>query len=71
MKTLYKIDIQTLPNCNTTMSRVLLANKEASYHVVSFIKLANSLIYEMDEYWADDGEVPAWRKEMGIGKAIR
>ena len=51
--------------------RVLPADKEASYHVVSFIKLANGLIYEMEEYWSDDGEAPTWRKEMNIGKAIR
>lgn len=51
--------------------RVLPRDKEASYHVVSFVKLANGLIYEMDEYWSDDGEAPMWRKEMNIGKAIR
>ena len=51
--------------------RVFPASGESSFHVVSFIKLANGLISEMDEYWSDDGEAPAWRKEMGIGKAIR
>jgi len=24
----------------------------------------------MDEYWADDGEIPAWRKELRIGKKL-
>ena len=53
------------------VGRVLPADRESSYHVVCFIKLVNGLISEMDEYWADDGEAPAWRKEMNIGKAIR
>ena len=51
--------------------RVFPTDNTASYHVVSFIKLENDLIIEMDEYWADDGEAPAWRKEMKIGRPIR
>ena len=51
--------------------RVFPTDKTASYHVVSFIRLENDLISEMDEYWADDGEAPAWRKEMKIGRPIR
>lgn len=42
-----------------------------SFHVVSFIKLKNDLIIEMDEYWADDSEAPKWRQAMHIGKAIK
>lgn len=41
-----------------------------SCHVVSFIKLRNDKISEMDEYWADDGDAPEWRKELGISKPI-
>lgn len=51
--------------------RVFLSDQSASFHVVSFIKLRNDKICELDEYWADDGEAPAWRKEMKIGKPIR
>lgn len=51
--------------------RVFPVDKTASYHVMSFIRLENGLIREMDEYWADDGEAPAWRKEMKIGRPIR
>ena len=40
-------------------------------HVVSFIRINDGLVSEMDEYWADDGDAPEWRKEMGIGKRIR
>lgn len=58
-------------------SKIIIAGKVQSddelisCHVTSFITLQNDKIVEMDEYWADDGEVPTWRKEMGIGKAIR
>lgn len=40
-------------------------------HVVTFIKLRDDKICEMDEYWADDGEIPSWRIVMGIGSTIR
>lgn len=51
--------------------RVFLSDQSASFHVVSFLKLRNDKICELDEYWADDGEAPAWRKDMKIGKPIQ
>ena len=51
--------------------RVFPEGGGASFHVVSLIRLRDSLIREMDEYWADDGEAPAWRRAMKIGKPIR
>ena len=51
--------------------RVFPSDQTASFHVVSFIRLKDGLISEMDEYWADDGDAPAWRKAMKIGKPIR
>ncbi len=45
--------------------------KKISFHLVSFIKLKNDLIYEMDEYWSDDCEAPSWRRELKIGKLIQ
>ena len=51
--------------------RVFHADKSCSFHVVSFIRIRNDRICEMDEYWSDDGDAPQWRKEMGIGKVIR
>lgn len=53
------------------VGRVIPSDKKVSYHVVSFIKITNGLIPEMDEYWSDDGEAPEWRKEMNIGVAFR
>lgn len=43
-------------------------DKKISCHVVSFIKIENEKICRLDEYWADDGEVPDWRIKMNVGK---
>ena len=53
-----------------TVVRVFPKDRSASFHVVSFMKLMDDRIASLDEYWADDGEAPAWRKRMGIGKTI-
>lgn len=54
-----------------TAVKVYPRDKSRSFHVVSFLKMENGLIYEMDEYRADDGEAPEWRRDMNIGKPIR
>ena len=54
-----------------TVVNVFPEDRSASFHVVSFIELKDDKIMTMDEYWADDGDAPAWRKRMGIGKPIR
>ena len=51
--------------------RVYPVDRSMSFHVVSFLRIENGKIVEMDEYWADDGEAPDWRREMKIGKPIR
>ena len=53
------------------VGRVFPSDKSASYHVVSFIKCDGNKIQELDEYWADNGEAPEWRKSMNIGRTIR
>ena len=53
------------------VGRVFPTDHSSSFHVVSFISLNEGLISEMDEYWADDGDAPGWRKAMNIGKPIR
>ena len=60
---------QTSDGCVTAV-RVWPADRSASYHVVSFFTLDHGLITALDEYWADDGEAPAWRKAMQIGRPI-
>lgn len=54
-----------------TATRVYPKDLSASFHVTSFIQLKDDKIIVMDEYWADDGEVPAWRQDMNIGRKIR
>ena len=51
--------------------RVYPLDRSMSFHVVSFLRIENGKIVEMDEYWADDGEAPDWRRKMKIGKPIR
>lgn len=51
--------------------RVFPVDRSSSFHVVSFIRLSGGKIREMDEYWADDGEAPEWRRQMKIGRPIR
>ena len=62
--------IEKVENMIITAVKVYAVNKCSSFHVVSFIKTENNLITEMDEYWADDTEVPEWRRKMNIGRKI-
>lgn len=54
-----------------TVVNVFSKDRSASYHVASFIELKDDKVISLDEYWADDGDAPAWRKSMGIGQPIR
>ena len=62
--------IEKTENMIITAVKVYSVNKINYFHVVSFIKTENNLITEMDEYWADDTEVPEWRHNMKIGSKI-
>ncbi|MER0123152.1 nuclear transport factor 2 family protein [Streptococcus sp. ZJ93] len=53
------------------VTRVFPVDKSFSVHAVSFMKTQDDVIVELDEYWADDGEVPDWRKQLNLGKSIR
>ena len=53
-----------------TVVKVFPADHSASYHVVSFMALENDRIVSLDEYWADDGSAPEWRKKLKIGIPI-
>ena len=66
-------EIERVEECGDTVilaGRVSPTDKSASFHVVSFLRLRDGKIAEMDEYWADDGEPPAWRRKMKIGKPL-
>lgn len=43
----------------------------SSFHVVSFFRIKDDLISELDEYWADDTAPPEWRQAMNIGKKLK
>ena len=53
-----------------TVVRVFPRDRSESWHVVSFLQLKGDRIVSLDEYWADDGDAPAWRNSMGIGSPI-
>lgn len=53
-----------------TAVKVYPLDRSRSFHVVSFCKLENGRIAEMDEYWSDDGAPPEWRRKMKIGSPI-
>ncbi|MBP3539888.1 MAG: nuclear transport factor 2 family protein [Oscillospiraceae bacterium] len=54
-----------------TATHVYPKDKSLSFHVISFIRIRRDKIISVDEYWADDGEAPQWRKEMRIGQPIK
>ncbi len=54
-----------------TVTNVHSADSALSFHVVSFIQLRAGKIISIDEYWGDDGAAPQWRRDMGIGTAIK
>ena len=58
-------------NLVITVTHVFSKDRSASFHAVSFLRVQDRKIQSMDEYWADDGEAPLWRRELGIGKPIR
>lgn len=53
-----------------SVARVWLADGSASFHAVSFFSFTGDRIARLDEYWGDDGEAPAWRKELQLGQPI-
>ena len=63
--------IEYIDDLIITVVNVFSANKELSFHVVSFIKVGNGKILSIDEYWGDDGSAPEWRQNMRIGTKIK
>lgn len=57
-------------DCIVTAARVYAADGAPSFHVASFYRLREGRIAELDEYWADDGPAPAWRRSLGLGVPI-
>lgn len=54
-----------------TVVRIFSTDSSVSFHAVSFIRLFGEKIAELDEYWSEDGDPPAWRKALNLGRAIQ
>lgn len=63
--------IEMMNDLIITATFVYPKDRSLSFHVISFIKIVNNKIVSMDEYWADDGSAPQWRKNKHIGTSIR
>lgn len=63
--------VEEKDNILITVTHVFAKDKTVSFHVTSFIGIAEGKIMSLDEYWADDGPAPQWRLDKHIGKAIK
>ena len=62
--------IEEVGNLIITVVNVFTADKELSFHVVSFIEVEGEKIIAINEYWGDDGVAPQWRLDKKIGSVI-
>jgi len=46
-------------------------NEGFSVFAISFAHIADGKISQLDEYYANYGEAPQWRKDMNIGRPIK
>ena len=60
-----------IPNGFVTVTCVYPTDRSESFHVTSFFTLREDKIAVLDEYWADDGPAPQWRRDMEIGRNIK
>ncbi len=63
--------VEKLGDLYISVTKVFPKNENYSFHVTSFILLKEGKIIAVDEYWADDGEAPLWRRNKHIGKPIK
>lgn len=54
-----------------TATHVYTKDGSASFHATSFFRVEKGKILSVEEYWGDDGDAPAWRKEKKIGTRIK
>ena len=52
-----------------TVTRVWSQDRTLRFHVTSFLRTTGGRITELEEFWAEDGAAPQWRRDMGIGTA--
>lgn len=63
--------IEQIGDVMITVVHVFTKDNSMSFHVTSFIKVAEEKIIAVDEYWGDDTEAPQWRKDKSIGTRIQ
>jgi len=63
--------VERIGDLIVTAVRVFAADRELSFHVVSFFHVQYGKIVSIDEYWGDDGAPPQWRLDKKIGRAIK
>lgn len=54
-----------------TAIHVFTRDRKQFFHVTSFIRIIQDHIMSIEEYWGEDGDVPQWRRDMGIGSPIK
>jgi hypothetical protein len=62
--------IERTPEQLISVTHVFSKDKSANFHVVSFIKIKDNKIMEIDEYWGEIGSIPQWRIDKNIGRKI-
>ncbi|MDY4010083.1 MAG: nuclear transport factor 2 family protein [Fusobacterium gastrosuis] len=62
--------IEIFCNLIITVTQVFSDDKNISLKAISFIKILNDKIIQIDEYWSENTEPPQWRKDMKIGETI-
>ena len=53
-----------------TITRVWSSEEPLIFRVVSFFAFVGEKIACLDEFWADVGPAPQWRRDMNIGKPL-
>ena len=65
-------EVQRIEKINDGFALVTkIYSKESTHLITAFVKMENGKIKRLDEYYAEYGEAPDWRKEMKIGKPIK
>ncbi len=58
------VRIQELGELLITVTIIKSKSDSISLHAISFFKIKNDKIYELEEYFSDDNTPPEWRVEL-------
>ena len=48
------------------VQRIQASDGSLSLHAVSFVRLQDGLVMDLEEYWSEDGLPPIWRQRMQL-----